>query len=146
MTPLVRRAALFLSASALGAALSALPTLAIAQGMPTPQAMVELSPADINSWGFAAVVPVGGTITWTNMGSEAHTATASDGSFDTGSVDPGATATVQFDTAGKFAYICAIHPTMKGYVVVSPDAASTSDMAMVEGTSDVSTWGFAVSV
>jgi len=147
MAGLVERGTLLLTGSALGLALGALPLIASAQDAPPPEAMVELSPSDINSWGFAAVVPVGGTITWTNMGSQGHTVTASDGSFDSGVVAPGATATLEFDTPGTYAYVCTPHPWMKGFVVVSPDASSSPSMAMVEGnTSDIQSWGFAVSV
>jgi plastocyanin len=110
--------------------------------------MVEANPSDLNTWGFAASVPVGGTLTWTNMGSQAHSATAADGSFDTGLVQPGASATVTFASPGIFIYHCTPHPWMTGYVVVS--AANTSGgpgLAMVEGSiSDINSWGFAYSV
>src|SRR5438067_1615798 len=85
----LRASGLLIATGLLAVALAALPVVAAAQSTPAPAAMVEASPTDINAWGFAATVPVGGTITWTNMGSEAHTATASDGSFDTGLVSPG---------------------------------------------------------
>jgi plastocyanin len=120
---------------------------AAAQDLPSPQAMVELNSSDINTWGFAAMVPVGGTIGWTNMGSQAHSATGANGAFDTGLVAPGASASIQFDSAGKFAYVCTPHPWMKGYVVVTPDATIAPSMAMVEANpSDINSWGFAVSV
>jgi plastocyanin len=129
----------------LGGALSTVPALAQSAG--APAAMVEGSPTDINSWNFAARVPVGGTITWSNQGSQGHSVTASDGSFDSGIVAPGASATIGFDTPGIFAYVCTPHPWMKGTVVVSADAPSASPMAMVEGNiSDINSWGFAVSV
>jgi len=131
----------------LGGALSLMPMVVSAQVPPSPQAMVEMSPTDINTWGFAAVVPVGGAISWTNMGSQAHTVTATDGSFDSGLVAPGETASIQFDAAGTYAYVCTPHPWMKGYVVVSPDASSAPAMAMVEANpSDINSWGFAVNV
>jgi plastocyanin len=46
--------------------------------------------------------------------------TAADGSFDTGLVAPGASATLEFDTPGLFAYVCTPHPWMKGSVAVNP--------------------------
>ncbi|MCA1644506.1 MAG: hypothetical protein LC797_03230 [Chloroflexi bacterium] len=139
--------ALQVTAGLVAVALSAVPAAATAQAGPAPQEMVELSPSDINSWGFAAQVPVGGTVTWTNMGGQPHTATATDGSFDSGLVGPGEAARIQFDTPGVFAYICSIHPSMKGFVAVSADAPGASPMAMVEGSpADMSSWGFAVSV
>jgi len=129
----------------LALALTAAP--AIAQSNVAPAAMVEASPTDISAWGFAGVVPVGGTVTWTNLGAQAHTATASDGSFDSGLVAPGASASVTFATAGTFAYLCSVHPTMKGFLVVSADATSAAPLAMVESDpADINTWGFAVSV
>lgn len=62
-------------------------------------------------------IAVGDTVTWTNGDKQAHTATSS-GTFDTGSIAPGSTATATFDTAGTFAYICSFHPFMKGTIVV----------------------------
>jgi plastocyanin len=136
-----------LRAGVLAAALTALPVAASAQTLPTPQAMVELNASDINTWGFAAVVPVGGTIAWTNMGAQAHTVTATDGSFDSGLVSPGDTALLQFDVEGTYAYVCTPHPWMTGYVVVTPEAQTSSSMAMVEGdAANINSWGFAVSV
>jgi plastocyanin len=136
-----------LIAAVLAAALTALPIVASAQQAPMPQAMVEINASDINTWGFSAVVPVGGSITWTNMGSQGHTVTSTDGSFDTGLVAPGGTASIEFDAAGSFSYVCTPHPWMKGFVTVTPDATTGSQMAMVEGNpSDINTWGFAVSV
>ena len=69
-------------------------------------------------------IQVGDTVTWTNEASVAHTATAGDGSFDTGNIGPGTTATVTFDTAGTFAYHCSIHRTMTATVVVEGAATN----------------------
>lgn len=68
-------------------------------------------------------VLVGDTVTWRNEDSAPHTATADDGSFDTGNVASGADASVTFDTAGTFAYTCTIHPSMRGTVVVGAAAS-----------------------
>lgn len=62
-------------------------------------------------------VAVGGTVTWTNSDNQKHTATSS-GNFDAGAIEPGASASKTFGTAGSFAYICSFHPFMKGTVVV----------------------------
>jgi plastocyanin len=64
-------------------------------------------------------VSVGDSITWTNQDIAPHTATASDGSFDTGSLSKGKSGTVTLSKAGTFAYICSIHPSMKGTVTVA---------------------------
>ncbi len=74
-------------------------------------------------------IQVGDSVTWTNQDSAAHTATAGDGSFDTGSIANGASDTVTFDTAGTFAYICSIHPQMAGSVVVEAAAATPAPTA-----------------
>lgn len=66
----------------------------------------------------------GDTVTWTNQDTAPHTATASDGSFDTGNLEKGASGSHKFSQAGSFAYICSIHPNMKGTVVVQ---AASSD-------------------
>ena len=68
-------------------------------------------------------IQVGDVVTWTNQDSVAHTATADDGSFDTGQLANGAFETVTFDTAGTFAYVCSIHAQMTGTIVV--EGAST---------------------
>lgn len=61
-------------------------------------------------------VPVGTAVAWTNRDPAPHTATG-DG-FDTGTLEQGATGTVTFDTVGTFDYVCSIHPSMRGRVVV----------------------------
>ncbi len=66
-----------------------------------------------------ATVAVGKTVAWTNADSVAHTSTANDGSFDTGTIAPGATSkAITMTATGTFAYFCAIHPSMVGQVVV----------------------------
>ncbi len=64
-------------------------------------------------------VAAGTTVTWTNNDSAAHTASASDGSWDTGNIDPGASASVTFDTPGTYEYVCAYHPNMMATIVVT---------------------------
>jgi plastocyanin len=71
-------------------------------------------------------VHVGDTITWTNQDVAAHTATASDGSFNTGSLSQGKSGSHTFTTAGTFPYICKIHPSMKGTVTVAAASGGTS--------------------
>lgn len=65
-------------------------------------------------------VKVGDTVTWTNQDPTTHTVTADDGSFDSGNIASatGGTYSHTFTTVGTFSYHCAIHPSMKGTVVV----------------------------
>jgi len=71
------------------------------------------------AFGRASVtVREGDTVTWSNSDEAPHTATADDGSFDTGVMDPGQSASVTFQNAGTYTYFCAIHPSMTAWVVV----------------------------
>ena len=63
-------------------------------------------------------VKVGAKVTWTNKGKEIHTASAVDGSWTTGEVAPGKTATVTFDKPGSYTYQCKGHEWSYGQVIV----------------------------
>ncbi len=63
-------------------------------------------------------VQVGGKVTWLNLDSAPHTATAEDGSFDTGTLEEGKLKSETFKQAGTYEYICQIHPDMHGVVEV----------------------------
>ena len=71
----------------------------------------------------------GDTVTWTNNGPSAHSATAPGGSFDTGIFPAGQSRSHTFNEAGTFAYICTPHPNMHGTIVVqaSQTGAGTPD-------------------
>src|SRR6188472_1296178 len=64
------------------------------------------------------VVQAGGKVTWQNQDTAPHTATADDGSFDTGTIEKGKIGSETFKDAGTFTYFCVIHPTMHGTVEV----------------------------
>jgi plastocyanin len=64
-------------------------------------------------------VPAGSTVTWTNHDEEPHTVAASDGSFHSPGLGSQGTYSHTFPTAGKFDYICSIHPFMHATVVVT---------------------------
>jgi plastocyanin len=63
-------------------------------------------------------VSVGGTVMWMNNDSIAHTSTSDNGTWDSGTMAPGASFSRTFPTAGTFTYHCAIHPNMVGTVTV----------------------------
>jgi plastocyanin len=63
-------------------------------------------------------VATGGKVIWQNQDSAPHTATADDGSFDTGTLEEGKLKSETFKEAGTFTYFCEIHPTMHGTVEV----------------------------
>ena len=64
------------------------------------------------------VVQVDGKVTWQNQDTAPHTATADDGSFDTGTIENGKLGSAAFKQPGTFTYFCEIHPTMHGTVEV----------------------------
>jgi plastocyanin len=64
-------------------------------------------------------VPAGSTVTWTNHDEEPHTVAASDGSFHSPGMGSQGTYSHTFPTAGKFDYVCSIHPFMHATVVVT---------------------------
>jgi plastocyanin len=74
----------------------------------------------------ATTVHVGDTITWTNDGPSPHSATANNGSFDTGLLSKGQSGSHTFTQAGTFTYFCKIHPFMHGTVVVLASSTATS--------------------
>ena len=60
----------------------------------------------------------GGKVIWQNEDTAPHTATADDGSFDTGTIEKGKLGSATFKEPGTFTYFCEIHPTMHGTVEV----------------------------
>jgi len=66
-----------------------------------------------------ATVNVGQRVAWRNAAGAIHTATQNGGSFDTGSLNSGATsAAITMSAAGTFAYHCSLHPAMVGTLTV----------------------------
>jgi len=63
-------------------------------------------------------IKVGDTVKWINIDSVSHTATANDGSFDTGYLSQGQSKSITFDRKGVYDYYCRPHPWMKGKVIV----------------------------
>jgi len=64
------------------------------------------------------MVSVGSEVNVSNGDGTVHTVTANDGSFDTGDLDGGASATITLAQAGTFEYFCNIHNYMTGTIEV----------------------------
>jgi plastocyanin len=79
----------------------------------------------------STTVAAGGSVTWSNDGEKPHTATFDDVELDTGTIEPGAQATLTApEQPGTYSYFCTIHPTqMRGVLVVPPDVAAADDGA-----------------
>jgi plastocyanin len=97
----------------------------------TPSASPQASPATgsgksesvaITNLAFdpaSLTISVGTTVTWTNHEAIPHTATADDGSFDSGMMNEGDTFEFTFGSPGTFGYSCAIHPNMTATIDVT---------------------------
>lgn len=76
-------------------------------------------------------VHVGDSVTWTNSDSVPHTTTSDTEIWNSGALQPGASFSHTFTSAGSFAYHCMIHPFMTGTVIVQPAGAAAPAAAPV---------------
>jgi plastocyanin len=94
---------------------------------------------DIAGFAFAPqaiAIQVGDTVTWANSDAQGHTATADDGSWQTGTISGNTSKSLTFATAGTFAYHCSIHRQMTATLVVTA-AAPATDTAPTTDAEDV---------
>ena len=76
-----------------------------------------------------ATVEIGGTVTWENGDTAAHTSTAGSategpsGVWDSSLIMAGSSFSHTFDAEGTFDYFCMVHPWMVGTVIVEAEAA-----------------------
>ena len=63
-------------------------------------------------------VKQGDTVVWVNKDLFPHTATAQDRRFDSGEMAPNATWKYTATKKGSVPYVCTLHPTMKGALVI----------------------------
>jgi plastocyanin len=100
-------------------------------GVPTPAAPPSSSsPAAVDTTTIAianfaftpAVIRVkaGATVTWTNLDQDAHTVAIS-GSPVSPPLQNADTYSRTFDQPGTYSYLCTLHPTMRGMVVVTAE-------------------------
>lgn len=110
------------------------PTLGLAPEPPTSPAAVPMaaSPADPASGAVVTIenleftpnvirLEPGQAVTWVNRDEYPHTATANDGSFDTGTFEPGASSQIVFEKPGSYPYYCTPHPFMTATIIVGGD-------------------------
>src|SRR3954470_4327175 len=83
-------------------------------------------------------VNVGDTVPWSNNGPTGHSATATNGSFDTGVLEKGSSGSHTFSQAGTFSYFCKPHPFMKGTITVAASAAQNGSGDNSSGTTGTS--------
>src|ERR671911_1404487 len=87
------------------------------------------NPAQLN-------VAPGTTVRFVNNDTEPHTATADNGLFDTGVLEPGSSFDVFLDGSGTVTYHCGLHPDMQGSIVVGQagQAGQAGEGGGAEGT------------
>ncbi|HEY4518605.1 MAG TPA: plastocyanin/azurin family copper-binding protein [Candidatus Paceibacterota bacterium] len=91
---------------------------------PAPEpAKPTIHTVNISGFAFANAnlqIKKGDSVVWVNQDSAPHTATASVGTFDTGTLNKGQSSqAVTFATAGTHSYVCTFHPSMKGTITVT---------------------------
>ncbi len=82
-------------------------------------------------------VAVGDTVMWKNAGAAPHTATANDGTFNSGTVNVGGEFSFTFTKAGTFSYACKFHDIMQGTIEVKDAAAPVAAPAAQTPTGTV---------
>ena len=87
-------------------------------------AVMKSGPADVTVAGFAfgpnaLKVTAGQAVTWTNNDDTPHQITVTGGNQRSDVMLKGQSATLTFDAAGNIAYICGLHPSMKGTIEVA---------------------------
>jgi plastocyanin len=67
----------------------------------------------------SVTVSPGAEVEVENAGDKPHTATADDGAFDSGTIEPGASGSITAPSEpGTYAFHCTIHPNMTGALTV----------------------------
>ncbi len=94
------------------------PPVAVEPEPTSPQPLVSIE-------GFAfspevLEVTAGAEVVWTNNDPARHTVTAEDRSFDSGLMDSGISFSQVISAPGTYRYLCTVHPTMRGQIVVRP--------------------------
>jgi plastocyanin len=112
---------------------------------PTPPSVTAPNTETVDIVDFAfeparVELPAGTTVLWTNTGVAPHTVSAEDGSFDSGTLDAGASFEHTFTTPGTYAYLCQVHPEMTGTIeIVASEPAQVEPAAATTTTTTAST-------
>jgi plastocyanin len=117
------------------AALALVATLVLA---PSAGAQGKTMTVSIKNFAFNPpniTVAPGTTVTWVNNDQTAHTSTADDGTWDSGTLQPGKSFSFTFKQAGTYTYHCSIHPNMTGTITVGAGGGSASASSMAASAS-----------
>jgi plastocyanin len=97
------------------------PTPAPAPVKPSSSVSIPMGAAPLGNRAYSPdeiTVAVGSTVTWINTDAVPHTSTSNESGWNSGTIEPGQQFSSTLQTAGTFAYHCAIHPGMVGTVTV----------------------------
>jgi plastocyanin len=118
----------FVTRRALAAAAGVLLALgaagAFAQQQPAaPQQVAATNEAEISIQSFQFVpailtVKAGTAVTWVNRDEEPHNVVSPNRVFRSKAIDGGEKFTTVFDKPGTYDYLCAVHPHMRGKIIV----------------------------
>ena len=67
---------------------------------------------------MSLAVPAGTIVTWKNLDGEPHTVVSDQGLFRSDGLDQNDSFAFKFDSPGTYRFICSIHPTMMGTIIV----------------------------
>ncbi len=67
---------------------------------------------------MSLTVPTGATVIWKNLDGEPHTVVSDAGLFRSGGLDQNDSFTFKFDRPGTYRFLCSIHPSMMGTIIV----------------------------
>jgi plastocyanin len=82
------------------------------------QQTARVSMADFAFTPGKVTVKKGGSVTWVNNDSSAHSVVVASKSMKTPTLQKGKSARLRFAEAGRYDYVCGIHPSMSGTVEV----------------------------
>mgnify|MGYP001573859328 CR=1 FL=1 len=96
-------------------------TTAIPTPTPTPAQVAPGEANDVNIQNFAfapetLIIKKGATVTWTNNDSAPHQIKSD--TFNSERLSNGQSFSFTFNDAGSFDYICSLHPSMTGKIIV----------------------------
>ena len=93
-------------------------TLASMSSSASPEASPTIVVKDFMFQPMSSTVKVGTTVTWLNKDDEPHTVVSDNGAFRSAAMDTNETFSFEFDQPGTYHFVCSIHPSMVGTIVV----------------------------
>ena len=103
--------------------LAAIGLLSLSLGISVAWAEDEKTEVKIDNFVFLPgelKIKAGTTVTWVNHDDIPHTVLGVGTSIRSKTMDTDGSYTFKFERAGTFNYICALHPHMKGKIIVTP--------------------------